>query len=425
VGHCRKFNFRGNASAIWAIVTSLISPIANLVAMIVCLKFVSPEDLGAFQTVFLIVPYFAFIPLGVFNGLRRNIAVYSGKGDVNKVSRQVSTSMFVAHVTAIIGVFIGFLISFYYWYIDANPLMFACSIGLGLNLLLFAYNTHYFALFAGSKAFFELGAANMVTNIMSVVGSVLPFFFGAIGLVIRNIASGSAALLIRVFMKKRETQKLAKFYWAEHRDLVSSGFPIMLSGYLSNVFMVADRSVVTAMLDKASIGCYALTGYLVLAIISVPKSLALVIYPKAAGAYGKSGEPSSLRKYLIASLVLNFLAMAPIVIFAYLFLDDIVVQFFPDYINGLGAAKMACFTSLFMFYSSCSIVFMVLKKNRYYQAVLMLGMVSIYLFGYIAVKLGYGLVEISMIRMLTTIAIAGCCLINAWHLTKRNENCDE
>ena len=57
------------------------------------------------------------------------------------------------------------------------------------------------------------------------------------------------------------------------------GFPIMLSGYLGRLLMVADRSIIALYLDKESLGVYALSVFLIMAMIQVPRSFSLIFFP--------------------------------------------------------------------------------------------------------------------------------------------------
>jgi len=415
----RRYLDRRYFGEFWAIGTNLLTPLANLAAMAIILKFVSPEDLGTFQTVFLVVPYFAFVPLGVFNGLKRNIAFYNGQGNSEKARRQVATSMIVAHVTALLGVVTGAVVFIYNWYSGASSLILLCSIGLIVNLALFSYNTHYTAVFSGYKAFKELGNINIVRHVVSVGGALFPTILGALGLVLRRILLTTVALTVRIFLRRQDILNKSKFHIPEYRDLVASGFPIMLSGYLNSIMVVADRSVVAVFLSAEELGYYALAGYLLNAIILLPQSFSLVLYPKAAEAFGRTGNPIVLRKYLFVSLFINALTLLPLGIFCFIFLEDIVLKLFPDYINGIKCAQIACFAVVLLSYSGVSVVFMVLKRNLFYQIAIAISFIGIWLFGYLAIKNGYGLEGVAVVRVFATLLVALTTITYALFLTKR------
>jgi O-antigen/teichoic acid export membrane protein len=418
----RQYLDRRYFGEFWAVATNLITPLANFAAMAIIMKFVKPSDLGIFQTVFLVVPYFAFVPLGVFNGLRRNIAFYNGQGNVEKARRQSATSMFIAHVTALIGVGTATAVFIYSWYSGASPLTLLCSLGLMVNLALFSYNTHYTAVFSGYKAFKALGTVNIVKNLVSVLGALFPIFIGAFGLVLRSILSMASAITVRVFSSSDKIVTKSKFHKQEYRDLVTSGFPIMLSGYLSSIMVVADRSVIAAFLGTQDLGYYALTGYLLSAVILVPQSFSLVLYPKAAEAYGKTGKPEVLRKYLLLSLLLNLSALIPLGFLCFFFLENIVINLFPNYINGIRSAQIACFAVVLLSYSGANIVFMVLKRNIPYQIAICIGFISIWLFGYLAIRNGHGIEGVAVVRSFATMIVAFTTVTYAFFLTKRSPN---
>lgn len=404
---------------LWAVATNLLTPVASFAAMLIIMRFVNPADLGIFQTVFLVAPYFVLVPFGVFNGLKRNLAFYNGQGNFDKARRQNATSKFIAHVTAVIGVVTGTLVFCYFWHSGASGLTLLCCIGLIVCLALFSYNTHFAAVFSGSKAFRELGNINAVRNMVSVVGAVFPVFLGAFGLVLRRILSTTSVLTVRLFSSSENLSTKACFYKDEYRDLVVSGFPIMLSGYLSGIMVIADRSVIAAFMTAEDLGHYALAGYLLSAVILIPQSFSLILYPKAAEAFGRTGKPQVLRKYIIVALLVNLSALLPLGLFCYYFLESIVVHLFPNYIDGLKCAQITCFTAVLLSYSGVNIVFMVLKRNLYYQISIGVALVSIWLFGYLAIRNGFGLEGVAFVRVFATIIVASITITYALFLTNQ------
>lgn len=403
----------------WAVATNLLTPVASFAAMLIIMRFVNPTDLGIFQAVFLVAPYFVLVPLGVFNGLRRNIAYYNGQGKYYKVRRQNATSKFVSHITAAIGVATGTLVLCYYWYSGASTPTLFCCVGLIVCLALFSYNTHYAAVFSGFKAFKELGNVNIVRNMVSVVGAVFPVFIGVFGLVLRRILSSTSVLTVRLFSNSENLSAKAHFYKKEYYDLVVSGFPIMLSGYLGSIMVVADRSVIATFMTAEDLGHYALAGYLLSAVVLIPQSFSLIFYPKAAEAFGRTGRPQILRKYIIFALLVNLSTLLPLGLFCYIFLESIVIHFFPNYIDGLRCAQIACFTVVLLSYSGVNIVFMVLKRNFIYQLSLGVGFIVVWLFGYIAINCGYGLEGIAFVRGCATLIVAIASVSYAFFLTTR------
>lgn len=418
----RKYFHRHYFGELWAIITNITKPIASFFSMFIILKFVSPKELGIFQTVFLVVPYFAFIPIGVFNGLRRNIAFYNGQKDSEKAERQAATSMFIAHVTALIGTIVAIGVLIYNLILNESDLTIFCSIGLLINLLMFGYNTHYTALFSGYKKFKELGNVNLANNIATVVGALFPIFMGVYGLVVKSIITNISVLIVRVCMGKRGMFKKAAFNLAEYRDLVLCGFPIMLSGYINSLLVVADRSVVAAFLGTENLGYYALSAYFLTAIVIIPQSISLVLYPKASEAYGRTGQAGYLRRYMLISIFVNVLAILPIAIFGYLFIEDIITLFFPIYSNGVKCAKIACVSAVFLSYSGVNIVFMVLKKNIQYQITMVFALAFIWLFGYLSIKYGYGVEGVAIVRMFAMLIVAIFTISFAWYFTRNKKN---
>ena len=383
---------------LFAIVANLLGPVAQLAPIFFTLKYITPEDLGTCESVFLVVAYFAFVPLGVFNGLSRNIAVLEGEGNHARAQKQVATSWAVAHAAACIGLLVGLGFVIYYWIREPNSFALLCAFALVVNLCLVSYSTLLQGFYAGSRLYGKLGSTKMLGNSSAVITSWLPYLMGAPALLVRRLSVAAAPVLIKIVTKKDKYTSSPDFSYPEYRDLVMTGFPIMLSGYLSQILLVSDKSIIAVYLDKENLGYYALSAFLIMAIMQVPRSFTLVYYPKAAFAYGKTKNPKTIRKYLLLSLFSNLCALVPVCLLSY-FLLDYIVQYFPKYQNGLTCAKIACFTGVFMSYRGASMAFMILRRNLIYQIILGSGIGIMWLVGSLLVRNGYGIEAIAFTRM--------------------------
>lgn len=407
---------------LWAIFANLMGPVAQLAPILFTLKYISPKDLGTCESIFLVVTYFAFVPLGVFNGIMRNVPAFEGAGDHKRAQKQVSTAWVVAHMTAGIGALIGLGFSIYYLIKAPGSFAFLCSIALMITLSLTSYGTYLQVLYAGSQSYGKLGSSKMLGNLSAIFTSWLPYLIGAPALFIRKITVASAPVFVHCFTKKDKYEYKSSFSFNEYRDLISTGFPIMLSGYLGRLLLVADQSIIAVYLDKESLGVYALSVFLIMAMMQVPRSFSLIFYPKAAFAYGKAKNPKAIRKYIIMLLFANLCALLPVCLLAF-FLLDYVVQYFPKYMEGLACAKIACFIGMIMSYSGVSIVFMVLKKNLVYQIILGFGIGLMWLIGSILIHCGYGKEAIAYTRLGVAGFIALLVISWAFWLTRSPKPC--
>ena len=97
---------------IFFVAVNISTPAFGFIGSILAAKFLTPFEFGVSQTVMLIPSYFFFMQLGVYSGLNRNIPYYQGKGDVEKVERQTSTSYKFSFYNASVGIVfaIGFWI---------------------------------------------------------------------------------------------------------------------------------------------------------------------------------------------------------------------------------------------------------------------------------------------------------------------------
>lgn len=405
----------------WAISANLLGPVAQLAPILFTLKYVSPEELGTFQAIFLTVTYFAFVPLGVFSGLSRNIPVFEGNGEHQKAQDQIATSWTVAHATALIGILTGLTLTIYHYNHDSGRFAIICSLALMVNLYFTAYASNITALFAGTQSYGKLGSAKMLGNASAIFTSWLPYLLGALALPIRNLIIAIMPSLVYFFTKKNTTSSKSKFSVKDYRDLVTTGLPLTLSGYLRKTLFIADQSIIALYLGKESLGVYALSTFLIMAITQVPRSFSLVFFPKSAFAYGKAKNPVVLRKYAILLIFANLCALLPVCLIAYFSLNY-VIELFPKYQGGLNCAKIACYTGVIMSYAGAGIVFMVLKKNLLYQIILLISLASFWLIGKFLINHGYGIEAIAYTRLGITATLATFVMCWAFWLTRPAKN---
>ena len=159
----------------------------SFVSGIIAAAFIVPEDLGIIQAVLLIQTYAAFLHLGVFNGINRNLAYYKAKGDFEKIQKQIDTSHSVSLITAAIGLLIGtVVISFYI--VNGKPSIYVWSgVFLTVSLVTTPLTNHLDNTFRSGHQFGLLGKIKNIQAFVYLVFSFLPALLGYIGRIIAQI----------------------------------------------------------------------------------------------------------------------------------------------------------------------------------------------------------------------------------------------
>lgn len=271
------------------------TPVVGFVTSLIAAKYLLPYELGVIQTVILVPSYCAFIHLGVFNGLNRNIAFYEGKGDKKKVQHAVNASWRSVIAIAFIGLLISLFTLFIYYsydysglYLKATPILF--------GMLLFSPAvTHYQTIYRSCRVFMSLGILLNIRNAINLILGFLPIFLGGIGVILRYAILPVISFILlypRCPIKAKDKGKPSEIV-----GLIRVGFPMLLSGVLYTVFAAADKTIVALTLGPEAVGELALSGMVITAIQVLPMSMGALLYPRAAYAYGISGTSRGLRRF--------------------------------------------------------------------------------------------------------------------------------
>jgi len=405
---------------IFFIISNVSTPAFGFAGSIIAAKFLTPFELGVNQTVMLIPSYFFFMQLGVYSGLNRNIAYYQGKGDDEKVERQTSTSYKFSFYNALVGsVFaIGFLI--YHLVAEKSSLYAWMDISIFAFFIFQPFYLHFDTLIRARQDFKASGRFTLYDNMLNMSCSLSMIFWGYWGMVIKNSNTFILGYLYRFRYALKTYGVDAKFYREEFIDLVKVGAPIAIAGYLYGLNVVADRSVIALVLDPQSVGVYSISNLIIVGFQTLPTAISMLIYPRAAHAYGKTNSMRSLRKYIYQALFINLAAIVPCALIGYLYIGKIITLFLPKYIGGIGAAQIACLTSISLAYMGCSIVFLVTKKNHIYIAGLCLSLIITWVFGKLALSHGYGLEGVAWAKLISNTFLFVFVVVVSVFLTRRD-----
>ena len=344
--------------------SNLFVPISGFVGSIIAVAYISPENMGIYQSVLLLLFYTNFMHLGVFQGLNRNISFYKAKNQLDVVQEQVNTSFTVALFVSIIGSLGGVLFFIYELFHDRNIYYLLAIVLLIINLVVIPLKTHFEATYRSSSQFGLLGKIIYKENLLFAITSLLPIVIGYYGKIISDSIKSIYSFYLRfsnLIIKSNGVGSKKQLF-----DLIKVGFPILISGYLWGLFVVADQSYIAISFDKVELGYYTLSKLIITSMIIVPNSINALLYPKMSALFAKTNKRSSLRQYIKKTILINAIIISPILIIAYFFVGDLVESFLPKYINGIEAAKiniLACFSLIIM---SPAVIFGILEKNKIY-----------------------------------------------------------
>lgn len=415
----KQFNAR--RGDLWLLSAKWLSPLLGMIGSIVAARFVEPQELGVVQGVLLIPVYAGFLQLGVFNGLNRNLPLYRAKNEPEKVEGFVSASAWTARWVAVAGCLVGLGAVLFFVLRAENPLYIYISLALIPAMLLSPINLHWETIYRGTQNFERLGKTSHIQNGWSFLWAMSTSVIGVAGLGLKLATQFLPSwLLLRRSPPVRHTSN-AKF--ADARELAIVGFPMLISGVLFTWLAVADRSVIAAFLTAEDLGLFALSTMVMAAMQMFPASINQLLYPRVAYAFGANGSSSALRRYIWIGLLVNLGVMIPIVIVGWFLLPILVEGFLPKYVEGLPAAKIVLLGTLFLAYSGPSVIIPVLRRNLPAQIGAVGAIVLVWVGGYVAIRLDYGILGVAVVRALANGVYSLFILGFVFYLTRPSASC--
>lgn len=399
--------------------SSYSTPLVTMITNVISAAFLKPNELGTIQSVMLLVPYLAFMHLGVFNGLNRNLALYRAQKNDAKVQQIVNASFTVAIVNSIIGLIIGLVYLINYSVFHHSKIYFFSSILLCVNLIFNPFITHFETTYRSSQSFGTLGKITLVENLVYTITNLLPIWIGYFGKLIAN----GIRVILRFFLRFH-TQPYRSNAFGKLKDileLIRVGAPLLIGGYLFGIIQVSDQTMIAKYLGPENLGFYSLSIFLMSAVTVIPASINTLLYPKASSHYGKTKSNRALSKFFWKSLFINIGVLIPICLMLYFLIEPLTMFFLPNYIGGIGAAKINLLTCITFVSNGPSIIIGVVRRNKTLIFVYIISLLFIWLFASIIDSQSINIELFAWLRFFVSLMISVFTLLYSYYLTTIDE----
>lgn len=367
---------KNNKDEILYLFSQFLTPGVGFLVNLVLMKQTSPEVIGTHQSVVLWSTYMAFLQLGVYNGLNRNLAYFLGGKQVDKFDNAVATSfvftLFISFIQLLI--VLGIALSAFN---DGSVLSMWAFVYLAVFAFTQPISVFLDTFYRTTQRFKKLSWFLLIDNGIYGINIFMIFIWGYFGFVIQSLIK----MILEIFIRGYGiiTSLKFRFSFTALKEQIQTGFPIMINGYLYTTFFVFDQFYITKNFSKEELGFYNLARLVLFVLPIIPTALSTILYPKASALYGSSGDDVSvLKSFFIKSLVINCLVVVPLVITIYFLIGPVTTFFLPKYVGGIGYAKLSVWGGLGFIMVGPSIILGVLKANR----VNLIGLIALIIFSY-------------------------------------------
>jgi O-antigen/teichoic acid export membrane protein len=246
--------------------------------------------------------------------------------------------------------------------------------------------------------------------------------FGTIGLYAHYIGTRLLALGARMVTTPFGVR--ARYLPKRVQELVVTGFPIMLSGYVFGVFQVADKTYVALNMTPAELGLYSVGNLIFLGVGTLPLAIAAMDYSRMAKAFGESEDLRRLIPFVTQGIAKAVLLAAAVAVPTSIVLEPAVTFGLPEYRSALPAIQVMLATSVVSAAFISGNVFAVVRRSMEYNLYLVLAIAGTLVGCWLAERMALGLVGIAAAKLVVTVIAAVAVALRAYALLRSGPSPD-
>jgi O-antigen/teichoic acid export membrane protein len=334
---------RDHDSTIFYAASSVAKAALGFVATMVTMKTVAPGHLGLWNSMSLATTYSAFLQAGVNNGLNRELPFHLGAGDERQARRLAGTALsFTAAscVLALAGGLAALLI-----FRDQGT-AFAAAIAVEtIAVLCFFYQSYLTVTFRSTTSFKALAKVEFAGVAIGLAALPLVYYFSYYGMLWRIAVI--SVIGIAMLHLVRPIHVGLEWDGESLRRLLKTGLPIFALFYVESTFSTFDRLFLLETAGLEQVGFYSLAMMAQQAMMVVPLSIAMYMYPRMTYHWGHDGSRRALWGRAWKTSAAAAAIMLPVAVAGYLALPWFVSSFVPRYVPGITAAQIMLVGALF------------------------------------------------------------------------------
>ncbi len=305
----------------------MVKSIAQLFVGFVVARYISPYDLGVWNSISLILTYSIFLQAGLINGLNLELPSALGKGETDRANAMAGTAYTITAITSLFAIIAGLLIFIFY---NGSDDKFRYGIlAISVLVCLGYYQSYLTSTFRSKSSFEKLSLIQLSEGLVNLATLFLVIYFYYYGMIFKVII----VTLISVFLLHLNRPMKVIFTWniLELKRLLKVGIPIFGLVCLDSFTVTIDRLFLIKYSDMTNVGLYSFSMYSMTLFSLFSVSVSTYIYPRMTYSYGQNGDKAILWKYVKKITSILFLAQTPFLIIGYFVIPHALLLFFPNY----------------------------------------------------------------------------------------------
>lgn len=321
---------------------SIVKAFAQLVVVFIIAKYISPNDLGIWASINLIVTYSMFLQAGLINGLNLELPHAYGRGDEVEAKDMAANVQTFTLISAVIVFVIG--TSFFLFYPFSDDKFKYGLIGITLFIMLNYYQNYLMTTFRSKNSFIKLSYIQVTDAFVNLATLILVVYFLYFGMIIK------AVLVIFIYVLLLHYFRPIKIGFSLNKStlvkLLKVGLPIFGLYYFESICATADKLWLLKYSGLTDVGLYSFGFYSFTTFSLISTSIASYIYPRMSYNYGKNNDKIALWNYVRKVTLILFVIQIPLAIIGYYLIPFVITPLFPNYILSIPTMKILLFAGV-------------------------------------------------------------------------------
>lgn len=327
---------------------SAVSTIKSIIAMIagmVIMFWITPAEVGKWNTVSIFLAYAPFLQLGIQSGLSIELPVKIGKNDISSAKLYIANGFGFAIVSSLAVLLLGLLLSIYFYY--RHGLDFSIGIiAITIITICSFFSLHFVARFRSARAFNILTRVIMFQIPFDIVSIWFIYQYKYYGIIIYNVIINMLpAVLMFMYMPYKEVRPCLK--WKIVIEMGKMGIALMIQTQLQKAAQTLPRWVILIKSSVEKLGLFTPAMAVNNLISLIPGQIGQFFHPQMGYIYGKTGNAKNMWPYVWKMNVLLPLLTAPIAIVLWIISPWLLETFFPKYIESLWGMRIMAIAFVF------------------------------------------------------------------------------
>lgn len=325
---------------------TLLAQLALLVGGIVVARVLGPTDYGLWNALQLIPIYGTYASLGLMNALNREVPIYRGRGDEEKIARMRNAGLgAMIWLSVFLG---GGIFAYALWNRERFDLNLLVGIIFMAGIVALQQISGFFdVLFRSANDFATVGRLRLYRTLAEM--SLAVVLVAALSFLGRLVAAAATWIFLIGYAISRNSFPIRpRWDPGEVRRLIRLGLPLLAVEILYGLLTSLDRLLIARHLDRTALGHYSVGLMAVTFLFVVPRVVWEILYPRFGERFGETGRPASLEHLVLVPLFGMATVMALLLGAVVILLPLGVTIALPRYMAGLDAARVLVCGSFFL-----------------------------------------------------------------------------